>query len=114
MYFRGNKKTAQNVFISDPIDTDKDGNALTLQDVIADEHCIIDSIDTKIKSEKLLKYIDESLDERSKTILIMRYGLGGVEELTQREVAKKLHISRSYVSRIEKRALLILRNRFSD
>ena len=114
MYFRGNKKTAQNVFISDPIDTDKDGNTLTLQDIIADERCIIDSVDTKIKSEKLLQYMGESLDERARTILTLRYGLGGCEELTQREVAKKLNISRSYVSRIEKRALSVLRGRFSD
>ena len=85
---------------------------MTLLDVIADEHCIIEDIDLKIKSEKLLQYIEESLDNRAKTIVVLRYGLNGADELTQREVATKLGISRSYVSRIEKKALCVLRGRF--
>jgi len=110
MYFRNMKKTSQDVFISDPIDTDKDGNALTLIDVIADD--IAEEIDTKIKLEKLRVILSGCLEEREKQIIEMRYGINGREELTQREIAKKLNISRSYVSRIEKSALEKLRKQF--
>lgn len=112
MYFRNQKKSAQDVFISDPIDTDKDGNALTLIDVIADGSDIAEEIDTKIKLEKLKVILSGCLDERENKIIEMRYGIGGREELTQREIAKKLNISRSYVSRIEKSALEKLRRQF--
>ena len=111
MHFRNIKKTSQDVFISDPIDTDKDGNALTLIDVIADECDISEKIDTKIKLEKLRSILDSTLDRREMQIIELRYGLNGSEELTQREIAKALNISRSYVSRIEKAALLKLRRR---
>ena len=106
------KKSAQDILINDPIDADKDGNTLTLIDIIADEECIIDSVDFKMKTEKLKIYIEETLDEREKTIIILRYGLNGKKEMTQREVAKILNISRSYVSRIEKKALSKLHDRF--
>lgn len=112
MFFRNQKKTAQDVFISDPIDTDKDGNTLTLIDVIADKSDIADEIDTKIKVEKLRVILPVCLTERERLIIEMRYGLCGREELTQREIAKKLNISRSYVSRIEKFALEKLRKQF--
>ena len=112
MHFRNIKKTAQDVYISEPIDTDKDGNALTLIDVIADDSDISEIIDTKIKLEKLKVILSGALDEREKQIIDMRYGLNGCEELTQREIAKKLNISRSYVSRIEKSALEKLRRCF--
>ena len=112
MFFRNQKKSAQDVFISDPIDTDKDGNALTLIDVIADGNDIAEEIDTKIKLEKLRVILSGCLDEREKKIIEMRYGLYGGEELTQRDIAKKLGISRSYVSRIEKSALEKLRRQF--
>lgn len=112
MYFRNQKKTAQDVFISDPIDTDKDGNALTLIDIIADTSDIAEEIDTKMGLEKLKVIISGCLDERERRIIEMRYGLGGREELTQRDIAKKLGISRSYVSRIEKSALEKLRKQF--
>ena len=95
MFFRNQKKTAQDVFISDPIDTDKDGNTLTLIDVIADKSDIADEIDTKIKVEKLRVILPVCLTERERLIIEMRYGLCGREELTQREIAKKLNISRS-------------------
>ena len=114
MHFRNLKKSAQDVFISDPIDTDKEGNALTLQDVIADEGNIVDDIDLKIKSEQVRRFMAESLDDRERMIIELRYGLDGREELTQREVAGKLGISRSYVSRIEKKALELLRRRFEN
>lgn len=112
MFFRSAKKTAQDVSLNDPIDTDKDGNTLTLIDVIADKSDIADEIDTKIKVEKLRVILPVCLTERERLIIEMRYGLCGREELTQREIAKKLNISRSYVSRIEKSALEKLRKQF--
>lgn len=114
MFFRAAKKTSQDVFISDPIDTDKDGNALTLIDVIADTRDIPEEIDTKIKLERLRVIIGGCLTEREKEIIYMRYGIGGRQELTQREIAKKLKISRSYVSRIEKSALEKLRRKMEE
>ena len=112
MYFRNQKKSAQDVFISDPIDTDKDGNALTLIDIIADRGDIAEETDIKMGLERLKLIIPGCLDDREKKVIEMRYGLGGCEELTQRDIAKKLKISRSYVSRIEKSALEKLRKQF--
>ena len=101
------------VYIAKRFDnTDKDGNTLTLIDVIADKSDIADEIDTKIKVEKLRVILPVCLTERERLIIEMRYGLCGREELTQREIAKKLNISRSYVSRIEKSALEKLRKQF--
>ena len=99
MHFRNLKKSSGDVYINDPIDTDKEGNALTMMDIVADETNIIDSIDLKLRSEQLYRYMEETLDDRERMILQMRYGLGGTRPMTQREVAQKLHISRSYVSR---------------
>ncbi len=113
MFFRNCKKSAQDVSMNEPIDTDKDGNALVLMDVMATEDLIVEELDTKIKSECLYRYIDEVLSERERIIVSLRYGLGGKIPLTQREVAKKLNISRSYVSRIEKKSLLALKKRFN-
>lgn len=111
MHFRAGKKTAQDVSFSEPIDTDKDGHPLTLSDVIAEDDTIIEDIDLKINAEKLYRYIREILDDREREIVELRYGLIG-DPLTQREVAAKLNISRSYVSRIEKKALEKLKKRF--
>ncbi len=111
MYFRNQRKTAQDVYISDPIDTDKEGNALTLIDVIADKSDIVEELDTKFKLKKLKKILYKTLDKRELEIIELRYGLGNNQELTQREIAKKLGISRSYVSRIEKSALEKLKKR---
>ena len=112
MFFRNNKKTAQDVSLNEPIDTDKDGNALVLMDIMSEGDSIVDDLDIKIKSEKLYKYIQDELLPREQLIIKLRYGLNGTLPLTQREVASKLGISRSYVSRIEKKALLILKKRF--
>lgn len=109
MYFRALKKTSQDIYISDPIDTDKDGNTLTLIDIISDNSDIADDIAVKLQLEKLKTVINDALDSREKTIICYRYGIGGFKELTQSEIAKKLNISRSYVSRIEKSALEKLR-----
>lgn len=112
MFFRNQKKSSQDIFISDPIDTDKDGNTLTLIDIIADTKDIVEEIDTKMKLKKLKVILSGCLDDREKEIIELRYGINGKEELTQREIAKKLGISRSYVSRIEKAALEKLRRQF--
>ena len=112
MYFRAAKKSAQDISMNEPIDTDKDGNALTLMDVMSTEDNIVDNLDIKIKSEQLKKYLVEVLTPRERIIIELRYGLNGSRPLTQREVAQRLKISRSYVSRIEKKALLTLRKRF--
>lgn len=114
MHFRSKKKTAQDVYIFDPIDTDKDGNALTLQDIMADDSNIYEDIEAKIRGQQLHKSVSASLDERERDIIVKRYGLDGGRPLTQREVAKKLDISRSYVSRIEKKALEKLREDLSE
>lgn len=109
MNFRSKKKTAQDVYLFDPIDTDKDGNALTLLDIMADEKSMVEEIEAKLRAQKLRKLVAELPDEREKEIIVLRYGLSGEEPLTQRIVAQKLGISRSYVSRIEKKALERLR-----
>lgn len=109
MYFRNLKKRSQDVFIGDPIDTDGDGNSLTLADIISYDEDIPGNLDTKLKLEKLEKIIKRVLTPREYLIICMRYGLDGCNEQTQREVAQKLKISRSYVSRIEKKALSKLR-----
>ena len=95
MHFRNLRKSSQDVFISDPIDTDKEGNSLTLQDIMSDDDNIFDHIDLRLKSEKMYQYIEKNLSGREKKILVMRYGLFCTKPLTQREVADTLGISRS-------------------
>lgn len=112
MMFRNNKKTQQEISLSESVDSDKDGNNLVLMDVIAVDDDIVERIDTKFKSEKLQQYINEELDEREKTVIELRYGLNGHKEKTQREIAAMLNISRSYISRIETKALKKLRQRY--
>jgi len=113
MFFRSKRKSAGDVFISDPIDTDKDGNALTLMDVMSQEDDMLDRVDLQLRSEELHRCIDSALDSRERQIITLRYGLRGQLPLTQREVAKLLHISRSYVSRLEKKALEKLKGALS-
>lgn len=112
MHFRSLKKSAGDIYFDEPIDTDKEGNQLTLIDIIAEDDGILDKIDLSIKSEQLHRFIGECLDEREITVIKHRYGLYGCEPLTQREVADKLGISRSYVSRIEKKALQTLKRKY--
>lgn len=114
MHFRNLRKSAQDVSLNDTIDTDKDGNPLTLMDIMADEGNIDDDIDTKLNLQVLQKYIDAVLTPREREIIIYRYGLLGADPLPQRELAKRLNISRSYISRIEKKALLKLRKRYEQ
>lgn len=112
MTFRNQKKSSQDIFMNEPIDIDGEGNPLTLMDVIYINDTIADDLDLKVKIEQLRKYINEMENGREKNIIIKRYGLDGGNPLTQREVAKQLDISRSYVSRIEKKALENLRKKF--
>ena len=119
MHFRKTKRLQSEVYIDAPIDEDKDGNPLTIADVFKDMADVENEVDLKIDLKKLYCYINETLDEREKLILCKRYGLstnkGEVQTaMTQREVAKMLKISRSYVSRIEKKALSKLEKRFSE
>ena len=114
MYFRAQKKLQNEVSINDTIDIDKDGNPLTYMDIISVDEDIAEEIDLKLHIEKLRSFIDGVLDEREKEIIVLRYGLKGYEPLTQREVATYLKISRSYVSRIEKKALAELRLHFGE
>lgn len=112
MAFRARKKSAQDVSMSEPIETDGDGNPLTFGDVIFVEDDIADEIDTNIKKQQLYKFVESLKSERERQIIVLRYGLYNTQPLTQRDVAKKLGISRSYVSRIEKKVLERLRHNF--
>lgn len=112
MHFRNVKKTAGDVYISEPIGSDGDGNSITLMDVFSDEESLIDNIDLKLRAEQLYKLVEQCLDERERMIIVLRYGLYGHISHTQRDIAVKLKISRSYVSRIEKKALERLRTEF--
>ncbi len=114
MHFRSQRKSAQDISINDVIDTDKEGNELTLIDVIASEDTIVDAIDKKFKIEHMLKGINTVLDDREKKIIILRYGLNNCYPKSQQDTADLLGISRSYVSRIEKKALEKLRKRFQE
>lgn len=105
MYFRNSKKLSQEISFSEPIDTDSEGNPLTLMDIIAIDDTIVEDIDTRNKLINLVKIINNIPSERDKTIIIKRYGLDGNKPRTQKEIAKELKISRSYVSRIEKKIL---------
>ncbi len=112
MYFRNLKKTSQDISLNEAIDTDKDGNPLSLIDVLSTDDNIIDSLNTKLNLKKLYSYIDSELDDREKQVINLRYGLNGHEPITQREVADILGVSRSYISRIETKALKTLRRKY--
>ena len=114
MFFRSGRKSAQDVSLNEPIDTDKEGNALTILDTMAVDDTIVESIDTKMKSEKLYRFLQSSLTPREREVVCRRYGLLGFAPQPQRVVAKRLGISRSYISRIEKKALEKLRQQFQQ
>lgn len=110
MYFRNIRKNASDVYLGDSLEMDKDGNPLTIQETISDSRDLAEDLETKIKWEKVSKIIENMEDEREKEIIILRYGLNNKKPLTQREVAQRLNISRSYVSRIEKKVLNDIKN----
>ena len=112
MYFRAKKKEAGNLSVNEPIDTDSEGEPLTIIDTIFCDDTISDDIDLKNKTRALYKFVEEIQDDREREIIIRRYGLYNQKELTQREIAAEMGISRSYVSRIEKRVLEQLKAKF--
>ena len=109
MYFRGQKKLQGEVSLSDSIDMDKEGNALQLMDVVGVDDTMLEDLHDRDSAERVRQLVGECLTPRESEIIRLRYGLGGTIPLTQREVAAAFNISRSYVSRIEKRALEKLR-----
>ena len=112
MHFRAQKKRSADVSLFETIDVDRDGNPLTYMDILYTNENLGDNIDKKTQIERSLRLVKNLLDEREKQIIIMRYGLFGVSKsYTQKEIAEKLNISRSYVSRIEKSALDKLREK---
>ena len=105
MYFRSRKKLQGEVSLSDSIETDQDGNDLMLMDVVGVDDTMLSDLQDREDSVLVRRLVRECLTDREREIVMLRYGLGGRMPRTQREIAKKLGISRSYVSRIEKRAL---------
>ena len=114
MHFRAQKKTMCEVSINDTIDMDHDGNPLTYIDIIKVDDTIADDIDEKWKIARALCYIQSELSDRERQIIVLRYGLGNRPCITQREVAERLGISRSYVSRIEKNVLARLNHHLEE
>ena len=112
MYFRNIRKNATDVYLGDSIEMDKDGTPLTIQETISDSRDLAEDLEQKIRWEKVSKIIQNISDSREKEIIILRYGLNNKKPLTQREVAQRLNISRSYVSRIEKKVLEDIKNNF--
>ncbi|MBO5347554.1 MAG: RNA polymerase sporulation sigma factor SigK [Lachnospiraceae bacterium] len=109
MMLRAKKKSAKEVSLYEPVGTDKEGNEIQIYDLCTEKDDIISTLERQETMEALRKAMDSVLEERERDVIIRRYGLGGMKEQTQQEVGKVYGISRSYVSRIEKRALLKLR-----
>ena len=105
MHFRAQKKTSQDVSLSDYIETGSDGAALSLMDVVAEDEDLLEKVSARERILQVRQAVAHRLDEREQQVIALRYGLNGQTPQRQREVAKMLDISRSYVSRIEKRAL---------
>lgn len=110
MHFRAGKKLANDIYLNDTLEVDKDRNPLTIEDTISSDDDLAEDLEVKIRWEKVAKIIKNLEDEREKEIIILRYGLNNKKPLTQREVAQRLNISRSYVSRIEKKVLKDIKN----
>ena len=115
MHLRAKKKSAKEISLYEPIGTDREGNEIKLYDIIeTDEVDVPEKIYLKENIQKLYEKVENELSPREKLVLKMRYGLYNGEEYTQREIARQLGISRSYVSRIEKSAVEKLRDHFRD
>ena len=114
MYFRAQKKSSQDVSLSDYIETGADGAALSLMDVVGEETDMLETITNRELLQQVRQAVADTLSDQEKQVVMMRYGLGGLKPCRQREVAQMLGISRSYVSRIEKRALQKLRKALED
>ena len=113
MHFRATKKTERDISLSEPIDSDSEGHPLTLMDVLAQEDTMAEDLEQKLALTRLGDYIHHCLEPRERQIIALRYGLG-CTPLTQWQVAERLNISRSYVSRLETRALEKLRHRYEQ
>ena len=109
MYFRSQRKSSHDVSLSDYIETGTDGTALSLMDVVSQEEDLAEQISNRELTLRVRQLVDTCLSEQERQVIALRYGLGSVAPKRQREVAKEIGISRSYVSRIEKRALEKLR-----
>ena len=109
MFFRSQRKSASDLSLSDSIESDREGNALSIQDVLAEEDDMFDAVSASEMRAQVRQSVDTALDAREAELISLRYGLDGGQALTQRETAARLGISRSYVSRIEKKALEKLR-----
>ena len=114
MYFRSQKKSASDVSLNESLDNESESSSLSLMDVVSCEDDMLENVDLAANIRLLHKYMNSELTGREKRIICMRYGIGGVKALTQHEIAKKLDISRSYVSRIEKKALTKLQSAFNN
>ena len=115
MMLRNGKKQSKDVYLYEPIGADKEGNEINLLDIIESvDEDVVETMELSENVKKLYQFLDDILNTREKQIIIMRYGLYGGQEVTQREIADMLGISRSYVSRIEKKALKKLRNRYES
>lgn len=111
MHFRSGKKQSNDIYLGDALEIDKDGNPLTIEDTISSPVDLAEDLEKKVQWEKVSKIIKNMPNGREKEILILRYGLNNKKPLTQREVAQRLKISRSYVSRIEKKVLNDIKNK---
>ncbi|MCQ2491288.1 MAG: RNA polymerase sporulation sigma factor SigK [Ruminococcus sp.] len=114
MNFRAARKTAGDIYINEPVETDKDGNTVTLIDIIDDGVDIHEQVELTIRSKQLYRFLESCLDERETELIVYRYGLYNGTPHTQNETAEKLGISRSYVSRIEKRAISKLKDMYDS
>lgn len=114
MYFRSQKKSAGDMSLSDALDIDSDGNGLSIMDVVAEEEDLAERIGTEEICRSLIKSVDTILDSREAKVITLRYGLDGKAPKTQKETSELCGISRSYVSRIEKRALEKLREELAE
>lgn len=113
MLLRASKKHKNTMSLSDPVGFDKDGNELTIMDVVAENESVFSRVEQSIRRDKFVKLLKDILNMREYTIITLRYGLEDGVPLPQREVAKRLGISRSYISRIEKKAILKAREQLN-
>ena len=114
MHFRSQKKSAQDVSLSDFIETGTDGASLSLMDVVGEEEDLLETISNRQRIAQVRQAVEESLTDQERQVVLLRFGLSGLKPCRQREVAQMLGISRSYVSRIEKRALGKLRSALEE
>ena len=113
MHFRARKKHLTDISMNEPAMTDKDGNTLTLMDTLEDGTDLVEQAELSIQTRLLYRFLHECLNERELEIISLRYGLYGHREMTQKEVADRMGISQSYISRLEKKIIATLRARIA-